>query len=72
MAGVITPLCLKIQEHGPCVSPRVLAVPSVRIMYAARVHALSDTSAFASYLESVLKRQLTRIHVKRECRRVWL
>lgn len=66
-------ICLNVLEHVPCVFfPRVLAVPSVRIMYAARVHVLSDPPAPLRAQALPLKRLLTRIHVKGECRRVWL
>lgn len=65
-------ICLKVLEHGPCVSSCVLAVPSVRIMYAARVHAFSDTLACLCFMCRLCPREATRIHVKRECRRVWL
>ena len=38
-------ICLNVQEHVPCAFPCVHAVPRVSIMYAARVHVLSDTPA---------------------------
>lgn len=38
-------VCLDGLEHDPCVVSWVLTVPSVRIMYAARVHVRRDTLA---------------------------